>query len=162
MSVETAYVDKTRRNETANLWHMQLGHVSHSKLDVMMKRSMLKGLPQLEVAKDTVCAGYQYGKAHQLPFKESKFKVNEPLELVYSGVFGPVKQDSISGRKYVVTFIDDFSRYVSIYFIKEKFETLSKFKEFKEVTEAEVGKQIRCLRSDNGGEYTSDEFCNFL
>ena len=49
-----------------------------------------------------------------------------------------------------------------IYFIKEKSETLSKFKEFKEVAEAEVGKEIRCLRSDNRGEYTSDDFCNFL
>jgi len=140
MSAETAYVDKTRRNETADLWHMRLGHVSYSKLDVMMKRSMLKGLPQLEVRKDTVCAGCQYGKAHQLPYKESKFKAKEPLELVHSDVFEPVKQASISGRKYLVTFIDDFSRYVWIYFMKKKSETFSKFKEFKEVAEAEVGK----------------------
>jgi len=48
-------------------------------------------------------------------------------------VFGPVKQASISGRKYLVTFIDDFSRYVWIYFMKKKSETLSKFKVFKEV-----------------------------
>ena len=95
---------------------------------------------------------------HQLPYKEYKFIAKEPLELVYSDVFGPVKQASISGRKYLVTFIDDFSRYVWIYFMKKKSETFSKFKEFKEVAEAEVGKEIRCLRSDNGGEYTSDEF----
>jgi len=162
LSAEIAYVDKTRRNEMTDLWHMRLGHVSYSKLDVMMKRSMLKGLPQLEVRKDKVCAGCQYGKVHQLPYKESKFKAKEPLELVHSDVFGPVKQASISGRKYLVTFIDDFSRYVWIYFMKKKSETFSKFKEFKEVAEAEVGKEIRCLRSDNGGEYTSDEFCNFL
>jgi len=140
MSVETAYVDKTRRNKTTDLRHMRLGHVSYSKLDVMIKRSMLKGLPQLEVRKDTVCAGCQYGKAHQLPYKESKFKAKEPLELVHSDVFEPVKQASISGRKYLVTFIDDFSRYVWIYFMKKKSETFSKFKEFKEVAEAEVGK----------------------
>ncbi|KAF7845388.1 Retrovirus-related Pol polyprotein from transposon TNT 1-94 [Senna tora] len=54
MSAETAYVDKTRKNETADLWHMRLSHVSYSKLDVMMKKSMLKGLPQLEVRTDTV------------------------------------------------------------------------------------------------------------
>jgi len=70
-----------------------------------MKRSMLKGLPQLEMRKDTVCEGCQYGKTHQMSFKESKFKAKEPLELVYSNVFGPVKQASISGKKYVVTFI---------------------------------------------------------
>ncbi|KAF7823800.1 Retrovirus-related Pol polyprotein from transposon TNT 1-94 [Senna tora] len=58
MSADSAYVDKTRRNETIDLWHMQLSHVSYSKLSVLMKKSMLKGLPQLEVRTDTVCAGY--------------------------------------------------------------------------------------------------------
>ncbi|KAK3041270.1 hypothetical protein RJ639_001372 [Escallonia herrerae] len=109
LSAETAYVDKARRNETVDLWHMRLSHVSYSKLDVMMKKSMLKGLPQIEVRIDTVCAGCQYGKAHQLPFEESKFKAKEPLELIHSDVFGPVRQASIGGMKYMVTFIDDFS-----------------------------------------------------
>ena len=45
MSAESAYVDKARRNETTDLWHMRLGHVSYSKLNMMVKKSMLKGLP---------------------------------------------------------------------------------------------------------------------
>ena len=162
MSAETAYVDKTRKNETADLWHMRLSHVSYSKLTVMMEKSMLKGLPQLKVRKDTICTGCQYGKAHQLPYEESKWKAKRPLELIHSDVFGPVKQASLSGMKYMVTFIDDFSRYVWVYFMKEKSETFSKFKEFKEMAEAEVDKRIRCLRTDNGGEYTSAEFFYFL
>ncbi|KAM2548849.1 hypothetical protein TB1_013282 [Malus domestica] len=91
MSAESAYVDRTRKNETSDLWHMRLGHVSYSKLSVMVKKSMLKGFPQLDVRTDTICAGCQYGKAHQLPYEESKFKVKEPLELVHSDVFGSVK-----------------------------------------------------------------------
>ncbi|XP_060216832.1 uncharacterized protein LOC132644263 [Lycium barbarum] len=61
---ETAYVEKARRNETADLWHMRLSHISYSKLDVMMKQSMVKGLPHIEVRSDTICADCQYGKAH--------------------------------------------------------------------------------------------------
>lgn len=162
MSAESAYVNKTRRNETADLWHMRLGHVSYHKLSMMMQKSMLKGLPQLDVRTDTVCAGCQYGKAHQLPYEESKFKAKEPLELIHSDVFGPVKQSSIGGMRYMVTFIDDFSRYVCVFFMKEKSETFSKFKEFKEIVEGEVGKKIICLRTDNGGEYTSNEFSQYL
>jgi hypothetical protein len=162
MSAETAYIDKTRKNETADLWHLRLSHISYSKLAVMMKKSMFKGLPQLEVRTDTVCAGCQYGKAHQLPYEESKFKAKKPLELVHSDVFGPVKQASISGMRYMVTFIDDFSRYVWVYFQKEKSETFSKFQEFKSAAEAEIGEKIRSLRTNNGGEYTSDEFSNYL
>uniref|UniRef100_A0A2N9HY47 Integrase catalytic domain-containing protein n=1 Tax=Fagus sylvatica TaxID=28930 RepID=A0A2N9HY47_FAGSY len=162
MSAESAYVDRTRKNETTDLWHMRLGHVSYSKLSVMVKKSMLKGLPQLDVRTDTVCAGCQYGKAHQLPYKESKFKAKEPLELVHSDVFGPVKQPSIGGMRYMVTFIDDFSRYVWVFFMKEKSDTFSKFKEFRESAEGEVGKKIGCLRTDNGGEYSSSEFSQYL
>ncbi|KAE8698166.1 tir-nbs resistance protein [Hibiscus syriacus] len=54
MSAESAYVDRTRKNETSDLWHMRLGHVSYSKLSVMVKKSMLKGLPQLDVRTDTI------------------------------------------------------------------------------------------------------------
>ena len=49
-----------------------------------------------------------------------------------------------------------------MYFMKEKFEALSKFKEFKEMVEKEVDQKIRCLRTDNRGEYTSDEFSKYL
>jgi transposase InsO family protein len=109
-----------------------------------------------------VCVGCQYGKAHQLPYEESKFKAKKPLELVNSDVFGLMKQAFISGMRYMMTFINDFSRYVWVYFQKEKSETFSKFQEFKSAAEAEIGEKIRSLRIDNGGEYTSDEFFNYL
>ena len=119
MLAKSAYVDKTRRNKTVDLWNMRLSHVSYSKLSVMMKKSMLKGLPQLDVLIDTVCARCQYGKEHQLPYKESKFKAKEPLELVHFDVFGPIKEPSIGGMRYMVTFIDVFSWYVWVFFMKE-------------------------------------------
>ena len=46
--------------------------------------------------------------------------------------------------------------------MKEKSETLEKFKEFKLMVESEVGRKIQCLRTDNGGEYISDEFSSYL
>ncbi|KAF7827584.1 Retrovirus-related Pol polyprotein from transposon TNT 1-94 [Senna tora] len=162
MSAQEAYVDKTRKNETADLWHARLGHVGYHKLKVMMNKQMLKGLPQLEVRDNVVCAGCQYGKAHQLPYEESNFRAKAPLELVHSDVFGPVKQPSVSGYRYMITFIDDYSRYVWVDFMKEKSEALSKFKIFKEKNEGEVGHKILCLRTDNGGEYTSKEFSEYL
>lgn len=137
---------------------MRLSHVSYDKLDLMMKKQMVKGLPQLEIRKDIICVGCQFGKAHQQPFESSKYKSKAPLELVHSDVFGPVKQSSIKGMRYMVTFIDDFSRYVWVYFMKEKSEAFMKFKEFKLEAKRETRGSIGCLRSDNGGEYLADEF----
>ena len=127
-----------------------IGTCQLHKVKVMMAKSMLKGLPQLEIKDGAICAGCQYGKAHQLPYEESKFRAKAPLELVHSDVFGPVKQASNKGMHYMVTFIDDFSRYVCVYFLKEKAEVLMKFNEFKEEEESKIGTKIRCLRTDNG------------
>ena len=64
--------------------------------------------------------------------------------------------------KYFVTFIDDFSRKIWIYPIKVKGECLDKFKEFKALVENRCEKKIKMLRSDNGGEFMSNQFREFL
>ncbi|KAE8711941.1 Detected protein of unknown function [Hibiscus syriacus] len=105
------HIDRTRKNETSDLWNMRLGHVSYFKLSVMVKKSMLKGLPQLDLRADTVCAECQY---------------------------------------------------VWVFFMKEKSDAFSKFKEFRDSAEGEVGKKICCLCTDNIGEYKSNKFSQYL
>jgi transposase InsO family protein len=68
---------------------------------------------------------------------------------------------SISGYVYYVSFIDDYSRKNWVYFLKSKDEVFSKFKEFKDLIENLSERNIKTLRSDNGGEYTSKEFVSF-
>lgn len=97
MLAKTSYVEKIRKNKTTDKWHARLGHVSYKILKVMMMKSMVKGLSNLEVRDESICAGCQDKKTHQLPYGESKFRVREPLELIYSDVFGLVKQLSIGG-----------------------------------------------------------------
>ena len=60
-----------------------------------------------------------------------------------------------------MTFIDDFSRKTWIYFLKTKGEVFARFKEFKALLENQIGKKIKVLRSDNGGEFTSNKFRYF-
>jgi transposase InsO family protein len=62
---------------------------------------------------------------------------------------------------YYVSFIDDFSCKTWIYFLKTKDEVFSRFQEFKALVENQIGKKIKVLRLDNGGEYTSKEFKGF-
>ena len=76
-------------------------------------------------------------------------------------VCGPIPSSSISGYVYYVSFIDDYSRKTWIYVLKSKDEVLRKFKEFKALIENISERNIKILRSDNGGEYTSKEFMNF-
>ncbi|KAK3015868.1 hypothetical protein RJ639_006556 [Escallonia herrerae] len=59
---------------------VSVSQLTSSRNYVVFGPDDVKGLPQLEVQEDIVCAGYQYGKAHQLPYEESKFRAKEPLE----------------------------------------------------------------------------------
>lgn len=66
---------------------MQLDHISYSNLSIMVNKSIFKEFPQLDVRTKIVSEGCQYRKAYQLPCKESKFRVNEQLELMEYGIW---------------------------------------------------------------------------
>ena len=83
------------------------------------------------------------------------------MDFIHSDICGPMSSPSLSGCLYYVLFIDDHSRKSWIYFLKVKSETFDKFKEFKALIENQTGRHIRILRSDNKGEYESNEFDDF-
>ena len=66
---------------------------------------------------------------------------------------GPIPTTSINGSMYFLTFIDVFSRFYSIYFMKQKSEVFVIFKVFKAMIENSFRNKIKSIRSDNGGEY---------
>ena len=72
-----------------------------------------------------------------------------------------MQTQSIGGTFSFWTFIDDFSRKTWIYFLKNKSETFSKFKEFKALTKKQSRKFIKMFRLDGGGVYDSNEFSYF-
>jgi len=62
----------------------------------------------------------------------------------------------------MLLFIDDATRFTSVYIIKRKSDVLDSFKEYQAEMEKQTGKRIKRLRTDGGAEYTSKEFENFL
>jgi transposase InsO family protein len=80
------------------------------------------------------------------------------LDLVYSNVCGPFEVESLDDNQYFLTFIDDASRKVWVYFLRTKDQVFNYFQEFHVMVERETDKKLKCLRSDNDGEYTSKEF----
>lgn len=103
------------------------------------------------------------GKQRKVSFASSSAdnRSKEQLSYIHSDVWGPAPTKSNGGAKYFVTFMDDFSRKVWVYFMKQKSEVFATFKEWKTETENQTGRKIKYLRSDNGGEYTSNEFTDY-
>ncbi|KAL4290440.1 hypothetical protein GQ457_14G025310 [Hibiscus cannabinus] len=102
------------------------------------------------------------GKHARLSFpKEATSRATEPLQLVHTDVCGPIKPPSFGKSRYFLLFIDDYSRKTWVYFLKQKSEAFGAFKNFKALVEKESGFEIKSLRFDRGGEFTSNEFNDF-
>ena len=74
---------------------------------------------------------------------------------------GPIQPISNSNKRYLITFIDDFSRKTWVYFLMEKSEAFAIFMSFKIHVEKETNSFVRMLRTERGREFTSQEFINF-
>ena len=82
------------------------------------------------------------GKDTKKTFPSSESKDKEILEIIHSDVCGPMSSSSLSGYVYYVSFNDDYSRKTWIYFMNNKDEVFSKFKEFKSLIENHTEKRI--------------------
>jgi hypothetical protein len=75
-----------------------------------------------------ICEGCIFGKKNRESFSVGKsYRAKSPLEIVHSDICEPMKTLSIGGSTYFLTFIDDFSRKTSIYFLKHKSDALGCF-----------------------------------
>jgi transposase InsO family protein len=137
----------------------RFAHLHYRALPVL--RRMVTGIPELQVEHEGVCRGCTLGKNTKGPYPSSDSRSKGILDLVHSDVCRPMTVSSLGGFLYYVTFIDDFSWKTWIYFMKTKDEVFNRFQEFKAQTENLMGKKIRVLRIDNGGEYTSIDFSDF-
>ena len=108
-----------------------------------------------------VCEACQMGKQARHAFPRNAKVSNRTFEVIHSDVW-TTKVASLGGCHYYVSFIDDHTRKVWVYFMKHKSEVFSHFKAFKAMVEKEKGMQIKVLRSDGGGEYFSEEFSDYL
>ena len=145
------------------IWHKRIGHANVQRLKTMQSRELVTGLPAFKVAEmQKVCEACQFGKQAKAAFPHDKHATRNVLELIHSDVWGPAKTASMGGCRFYVTFIDDHTRKVWVYFMKEKSEVFSHFQNFKVMVEKQTGHYVQCLRSDGGGEYFSNEFSSFL
>ena len=109
---------------------------------------MVIGLPKIKFSKG-VCQGCILGKHPEHKFERASHeRTSAPLELIHSDVAGPFLHMSMIQAKYALTFIDDFSRYCWVHFLKHKSKVFGLFKVFKALVENQSGKKLKALRSD--------------
>jgi hypothetical protein len=127
----------------------------------MLKRNGVFGLPTIprNLKQFDACI---LGKHSKQPFHDSTLRACRKLELIHYDLCGPVLVASTFGNKYILNFIDDYTRMCWVYLLKYKSQGFKTFENFHVWIENEVQSCINTLRIDNGGEYTSNKFESYL
>lgn len=114
------------------IWHIRIGHVNVQRMKLMQSKEIMIGLPKFKVEDmHKVCEACQLGKQSKHAFLQDRHVSKNILEIVHFDVWGLAKTTSMGGCKYYVTFIDDHTRKVWVYFMKEKSEVFTHFQNFR-------------------------------
>jgi len=142
------------------LWHARFGHINYDSLCLSRKNDAF-GLATIS-RKLKQCDACILGKHNKQPFHDSTSRACRKLELIHSDLCGPMPVPSANGNKYIMTFIDDYTRMCWVYLLKDKSQALETFKNFHVWIQNETRSHIGSLRIDNGREHTSNEFESYL
>lgn len=102
------------------------------------------------------------GKPTQSPATSSFHRAPQLLDLVHSDILGPIHLPTVNGKKYILSFIDDHTRFNTVYLLSNKSEACETFKRYQTRIEKQTGRKIVKLKSDRGGKYTSQDFIEHL
>ncbi|KAJ0880933.1 putative RNA-directed DNA polymerase [Helianthus annuus] len=133
-----------------DLWHKRYAHVNHKALRTMQFKGMVTGIPKT-AEKTQVCEVCALGKQNRVEIpKKTRWHATERLQLVHTDICGHITPMSQSNKRYVLVFIDDYSRKTWVYMLSTKGEAFKCFQRFKALVENETGNKIKTLRSDRG------------
>lgn len=130
------------------MWHCMFGHLNHKVLRMLYINKMVIGLPLLKTS-EKICTICLSTKKHKdLIPKKSLWRVSKLLQLIHSDIYGPSTPISSSNKRYILSFINDFTRKNWVYLLHEKSEAFATFRKFKACVEKEIKAYITCLRTN--------------
>jgi transposase InsO family protein len=149
-------------------WHRRFGHAGLST--ILKAVAHVGGLdidhssltPGVDGADAIHCVSCVMGKQRRLPFPLTARRADKVAELIHSDVWGPVDIPSSTGDSYFVVFTDDHTRYSTVSLMRHKSDVFDCFRRFLSWIETQSGHRVKRLRSDNGGEYISQDFRGYL
>ncbi|GJS07758.1 retrovirus-related pol polyprotein from transposon TNT 1-94 [Tanacetum coccineum] len=103
------------------LWHQRLSYLNFDYITSLAKQSLVRGLPKLKYQKDHICSACALGKSKKHSYKpKAEDFIQEKLYLLHMDLCGPMKIQSINGRKYILVIVDDYSWFTWVKFLRSK------------------------------------------
>ena len=154
------YCDHDTVNYTCDMqqWHEILGHCNFD--DILSLESVVEGMNVREGSKRRDCGVCMLGKMTNDRNRDPRARSTVPLQLVHTDLAGPIDPVSSEGFKYAIAFTDDYSGASFVYFLQNKGDTVKATEKF--LADSAPFGNVKCIRSDNGTEFTCSAFKTLL
>jgi len=117
--------------DEANIWHRKLSHVNTKQIAKISSKKLVRGLPNLTYQKSELCTPCVLRKHVRSSFKHiNQVSINRTLLLLHIDFFGPIRTQGIGGKRYYLVIMNDYSRFIWVYFLVNKSKALSHFSKF--------------------------------
>ena len=162
--VETVQVSKVTISPTVPVelqyryWHDTLGHASFGYLTKCRHLLGIKETPRQRLTCD-ICA---MAKGTKLPFPPSEARALNLFDLIHTDLSGIIRISNLLNVNYFVIFVDDYSRYISVFLISRKFQVAECYRQYQNWAAVQFNKQIKIVRSDNGTEFVNQEMTGLI
>lgn len=149
--------EKTHNTLCRHQWHRRLGHRHPGVISRITNEKLGEGLKIVECGIQLTCEPCIEGKLARNPMpKVAERKSTQVLDLIHTDLCGPMRTTTPGGKRFLMTMIDDYSRYTVVYLLAKKSEAQGKIKEYVRFVETLFGRKPKIVRSDGGGEYCND------
>ncbi|GJW32418.1 retrovirus-related pol polyprotein from transposon TNT 1-94 [Tanacetum coccineum] len=144
------------------LWHRRLNHLNFGTLNELARKDLVRGLPKLKYEKEHLCPSCQLGKSKKSSHPLKTVNTNtEVLNTLHMDLCGPMRVESINGKKYILVIVDDYTRFGWVRFLRTKDETPEVIKKFIILTQCALNATVQYLRTDNGTEFANKILTEF-
>ncbi|GJT40062.1 retrovirus-related pol polyprotein from transposon TNT 1-94 [Tanacetum coccineum] len=144
------------------LWHHRLNHLNFGTLNDLARKDLVRGLPRLKFEKDHLCSACQLGKSKKATHKPKTINtIMEVLHTLHMDLCGPMRVQSINGKKYILVIVDDYSRFTWVKFLRSKDETHAFVITLLKQLQVGLNKTVRFVRTDNGTEFVNKDLTDY-
>ncbi|GJW64266.1 retrovirus-related pol polyprotein from transposon TNT 1-94 [Tanacetum coccineum] len=144
------------------LWHRRLNHLNFGTLNDLARKDLVRGLPRLKFEKDHLCSACQLRKSRKATHKPKTINtIMEVLHTLHMDLCGPLRVQSINGKKYILVIVDDYSRFTWVKFLRSKDETPAFVINLLKQLQVGLNKTVRFVRTDNGTEFVNKDLTDY-
>ena len=103
-----------------DLWHQRMGHASYKHLSIVSKHESVLGITKLSRVSNVVYGPFQLGKQMKAKHPSTQTSAtSRPLELLHLDLVGPTRTESLSGKRYIMVMVDNFTRYTWVILLRD-------------------------------------------